>query len=88
METKEKDFLCKNKCLVFLLSCFVNNFYLVLCTLIGAIMLSINIQVGFNMILYLCLPHAHLCFDKFAILNLHSLRRHRGCIVVLSRVDI
>ena len=36
----------------FLLSCFVNNFYLILCTLIGAIILSINIQVGLDMHLY------------------------------------
>ena len=37
----------------FLLSCFVNNFQLyMLCTLIGAIILSINIQVGLNMHLY------------------------------------
>ena len=28
---------------------FVNNFQLMLCTLIGAIILSINIQVGLNM---------------------------------------
>ena len=33
---------------VFLLSCFVNNFLLMLCTLIGAIMQSINIQIGLN----------------------------------------
>ena len=31
---------------VFLLSCFVNNIQLMLCALIGAIMLSINIHVG------------------------------------------
>ena len=37
---------------LFLRSCFVNNFYLILCTLIGAIILSINIQVGLNMHLY------------------------------------
>ena len=37
---------------VFLLSCFVNNFQLILCTLIGAIILSINIKVGLNMRLY------------------------------------
>ena len=30
----------------------------------------------------------HICFDKFASLNLHSLMRHQGCIVVPSRVDI
>ena len=34
---------------MFLLSCFVSNFYLMLCTLIGAVILSINIQVGLNM---------------------------------------
>ena len=34
------------------MSCFVNNFYFMLCTLIGAIILSINIQVGLNMHLY------------------------------------
>ena len=39
--------------LKFLLSCFANNFSLyVLCSLIGAIILSINIQVGLNMHLY------------------------------------
>ena len=32
----------------FLLSCFVNTFYLILCTLICAIILSINIQVVLN----------------------------------------
>ena len=43
-----------------------------LCILIGAIILSINIQVGLN--IYLCSLHAHLCFDKFASLNLNFLR--------------
>ena len=33
---------------MFLLSCFVNNFYLILYTLIGGIILSINIHVGLN----------------------------------------
>ena len=39
---------------VFLLSCFCKQFlaYKLLCTLIGAIILSINIQVGLNMHLY------------------------------------
>ena len=36
----------------FLLSCFVNNYLLMLCTLIGAVILFINIQVGLNMHLY------------------------------------
>ena len=31
---------------------------------------------------------SHLCFDNFTPLNLHCLRRRRGCIVVPSRVDI
>ena len=48
-------------------------------------MQSINIHVGLN--LYLWQLHADLCFDKFAPLNLHSLRRRLGCIVVLSKVD-
>ena len=37
---------------VFLLSCFVNILHLLLWTLIGAIMLFINIHLGFN--IYLC----------------------------------
>ena len=36
----------------FLVSCFAKNYLLMLCTLIGAIILSINIQVGLNMYLY------------------------------------
>ena len=64
---------------VFLLSWFVNTFYLLLFILTDAILLSLNIHVGFN--IYLCKLHAHLCFAKFAPLNLHSLRRRRGCIV-------
>ena len=47
---------------------------------------SINIHVGPN--IYPCQRHARLCFEKFARSNLHSLRRHRGCIVVPSRADI
>ena len=34
------------------MSCFANKFLLTLCTLIGAIILSINIQVGLNVHLY------------------------------------
>ena len=44
--------------LVFLLSCFVNKFYLILCTLIGAIMLIINIQVGLH--IYICVNFMHI----------------------------
>ena len=36
----------------FRLSCFVNNFLLMLCTMIGAIILSKSIHVGLNMHLY------------------------------------
>ena len=73
------DFLFKNMLTwVFLLSCFV---IIVLCTLIGTIMLSINIYLGLG--IHLCSLHAYLCFVKFVPLNLD-----RGCIVVPSRVDI
>ena len=53
-ELKKIDFLLKKLLTesVNLLSCFVNNFQLKLCTLIGAIILSINIHVGLN--IYLC----------------------------------
>ena len=46
-------------------------------------MQSINIHVGLNIYLYICVNYMHICFDKFAPLNLHSLRRHRGQHLVL-----
>ena len=61
MRSQKFNILNKNMLtLVFLLSCFVNNFYLILCTLIGLLSYSIHyIQVGFN-IYIICVNYIHI----------------------------
>ena len=53
----------------FLLTCFVNNFQLVLCTLIGATILSMDIQEGLNMLQYDDIGDVSLSLRGSTIIN-------------------